>query len=154
MEQKILFLPAWDKRDPDPSKNLGINSLSILFQLIGKDGIIEFELDTNWYPEHVMAERLEIIKRKIEENEEAWLIRGFFEPDPVDLCYYSLSRISKDDVYFETGCRHVFDGLPCYFGYRLIGNELPWEAAYQKLIEKGNEALWEYLENYYHEIFG
>jgi len=53
LTREIKFSPAYDKRDPDPSKNYGIHGVTITFLLKGEKGAVQFVLYTNWHLPHV-----------------------------------------------------------------------------------------------------
>lgn len=157
MEHKILFLPAWDKTDPDPNKDYGVSDLTLKFLVIGNKGTVEFELHTNWYLDYVMDRRLQSIKRDVYAGKEDFLLKYFIHPFPADICYDSLERMSEDDIYFENGLDGILDHKPCYYGYRYEEEENGlWttDYVYKKLIEEGDKAVWDYLETYYSEVFG
>ena len=50
LERLIGFRPAYDKRDPDPSKSYGVGSVTIRFAVRGKHGGVSFGILTGWYP--------------------------------------------------------------------------------------------------------
>lgn len=156
MEHKIIFLPAWDKSDPDPTKDYGVNCINIKFLVIGNRGVVEFDLSTNWYLPHIIKRRLEHLKQDVFIGKEDYLLTSKMSPYPLDICYYSLERISEDDTYFESGLSYVFDHKPCYYGYRYEdeGKEV-WttDFVYNLLLERGDGAVWDYLENYYCDTF-
>lgn len=57
-----------------------------------------------------------------------------------------------EPVYEQTDDFHPckwLDGAPCYYD----GSGLNAEPVFELLIEKGSDAVWEYLENYYEEVF-
>jgi hypothetical protein len=156
MERKILFIPAFDKTDPDPKKDYGVGCLELRFLLIGEKGVVEFQLLTQWFQEHVMVRRLESLKKDIWMGKQDFLLRHFLDPFPADVNYWSLNRISEDDTIFAEGVSYVFDGKPCYYGYKYVDSDdtRSVDNALRKLVEEGDEALWKYLEEYYLEVFG
>jgi len=160
MEHKILFFPAFDRTDPDPKKNYGVGDLNIKFLVIGNKGIVEFDLSTNWYFDYVMDGRVEWIKDLVRQGKENFLIKHVLSPYLLDVCYYSPIELSEDDCYFENGLNYLEDKSLVYYGYKyIIENEFEdkiWTTDYvlKLLIEQGDMAVWNYLEKYYHEIFG
>lgn len=157
MNRRIVFFPAYDKTDLDPKKNYGVGCLELAFLVEGDKGTVEFELLTNWYQEHVMKRRLEWAKKDVLAGKEDFLLRHFLDPFPADVCYFSLVRLSEDDVYFEGGLSYTLNSQSCYYGYKFMDEKedrMAKEVAYLKLIEVGDEALWKYLEEYYAEVFG
>jgi len=159
MKREIKFFPAWDKSDPDPKKDYGVNCLDIVFQVVGELGITEFEISTNWYLEHVMERRLKSMKQDVLLGKEDFLLNHFWMyPFPMDFCYYSPVRKSEDDCYWEDGATlHVPQIVPVYYGYKFMDeseDKMAKDVAYWKLVSEGDESLWKYLEDYYVEVFG
>lgn len=157
MKREILFQPAWDKTDPDPKKNYGVNCLTILFHVIVDRGVVEFELSTNWYQEHVMQKRLDAMKQDVWSGKKDFLIRTWIEPYPMDVCYFAFERISEDDIYFEDGVRNLSEVRPYYYDHKFMDEKYEKQAkevAYRKLVDEGDESLWQYLEEYYINTFG
>jgi len=157
MEHKILFLPAFDRTDPDPKKNYGVGDLGIKFLVIGNKGIVEFDLSTNWYFDYVMDRRVEWIKDLVQQKKENFLIKHVLCPKPMDLCYYSSVKVFEDDCYFENGLHFLENKSLVYYGYKYMDekeNMVAHDVAYWRLIKQGEDALWQYLEEYYYEVFG
>lgn len=156
MNRRLVFFPAWDKSDPDPKKDYGVSCLELCFLVEGEKGIVEFQLLTNWYQEHVMERRLQSIKKDVFAGKEDFLIKRFLRPFPADICHYSLVRLSEDDVHFSNGQSHIFNHQPCYYNYKYTDKSglIAHDVAYELLVEHGDEALWKYLEDYYTEVFG
>jgi hypothetical protein len=74
-----------------------------------------------------------------------------------DICYYSSIRLSEDDCCFEDGLNFLEDKSLIYYGYKFMDekeNMVAHDVAYWRLVKQGENALWEYLEEYYYEIFG
>lgn len=156
MNRKLLFLPAFDRTDPDPSKNYGVGCLELRFLVSGSKGMVELQLLTQWYLPHVMKRRLQVLKQDIWMGKEDFLLEHFIEPNPIDLCYYSLVRRSEDESLFEEGISYFENKSPCYYGYKYLdeNENVAKEIALRKLVDEGDEALWKYLEEYYVEVFG
>jgi len=157
MEHKLIFLSADDRTDPDPSKNYGVFDVCMKFLVYGPLGITEFDLHTNWYLPHVMDTRLVAMKRDVLFGKEDFLLKHWISPSPLDVCYWSLERISEYDTYFKNGCSYVFDHKPCYYGYSYSQHEnglYTPDFVYDKFLRHGDDVVWEYLEKYYSEIFG
>ena len=157
LERKVLFFSAWDKTNSDPYKNYGVSDIRMKFLIIGNKGVVEFDLSTNWYLPHVMERRLQSLKRDIFFGKEDFLLRRYIQPYPMDICYWSLERISEDDTYFEDGLDYIFDHNPCFYGYKYEKEDdglYTIDFVYQKFLERGDIAVWEYLENYYYYTFG
>lgn len=58
LQRIVKFYPAFDKRDPDPSKNYGIGGVSLLMLVKGEKGAAQFTLSTNWHLPHVTEDTL------------------------------------------------------------------------------------------------
>ena len=48
LKRIVKFAPAYDKRNPDPSKNYGVHGVELRMVLKGKEGAVQFLLFTNW----------------------------------------------------------------------------------------------------------
>ena len=159
MKRIVKFYPAWDRTDPDPKKNYGVRDIDLRFLVVGKDKAVEFQLSTNWYLEHVMKKRLEAMKHDVWVQKDDFLLKTFIAPYPLDVCYYSPKRLSEDDAEWEDGLsdKSIISCAPIFYGYKYEEEESGYrspEHAYHLLLEKGEDDLWEYLENYYSEVFG
>ncbi len=133
--REILFSPAFDKRDPDPSKNYGIHGMELTFYLKGDEGAVQFKLFTGWDLPHVRAE-----------HKDSHTLCNIY-PMPADLGYHSRKPV-YDDQKPRENC-HVLDGQPCYYD----GSGLNAEPVFDLLVTEGHEAVWVALENYYQETF-
>ena len=134
-------------------------SSDLWFQIIGELGVVEFQLATNWYTNGVINARLIDMKKDVLSGEKDFMLKHFWMgPQPVDVCYYSPIRKSEDDSYWEGGTKyHAPHIIPCYYGYRYEDEgDGVWTAdfVYQKLLREGNDGVWNYLDNYYAEVFG
>ena len=134
LERIVEFYPAFDKRDPDPSKDYGIHGVECLFVIKGKKGAVQFLIFTNWHLPHVQKEF----------DTESM----FNKPVPADLGYHSPKPIYKDQTAYKN-CKWL-DGKLCYYD----GSSLGAERVYEILLTKGSEGVWKYLEGYYKGIFG
>lgn len=155
MNRKLIFIPAFDRTDPDPKKDYGVGCLELLFMVMGEKGVVQLQLLTQWYLPHVMKRRLEWLKRDVRMGKEDFLLEHFIEPNPIDLCYFSLVRNNEDETFFEEGLSYL-GNIPYYYGYKYYDDEqrVAKEVAFRKLVDEGDEALWKYLEDYYVEVFG
>jgi hypothetical protein len=128
-ERIITFKPGFVCEkwlvNPEDGSNHGIASPDILFLLRNDRGAIQFLLMTGWY--------LNGTTRK---------------PMPYDLGYHSPSPMYQEQRMADKECPWL-DNKPCYYD----GSSLNAEKPFRILIEEGEEALWEYLENYHKEIF-
>ena len=138
LERKIEFLPAFDKRDPDPKKNYGIHGVEMRWYLKGELGVVQFVVYTNWQLPHVQKEQ------------DTGLIGGdrfphlLCRPMGADVGYHSPVPTYEGQEPMREECA-LLDGKPCYYD----GSGLQAETVLQLLIEKGGEAVWDELESRY-----
>lgn len=139
MERQILFEAAYDKRDPDPAKNCGIQGVNLRFLLKGDKGAVQFLLHTNWMLPHVQ-EGLDL------RHPDHLLCH----PQPADLGYHSLSPLH--DYQEEPSQEHCpfLDGAPCYYD----GSSLNAQPVFERLLREGDDGVWAELEDYYKQLFG
>lgn len=131
LERIIIFEPAYDKRDPNPSKNYGVHGVNIRMVLKGKKGAVQFLLYTSWM--------LPEIRKEFPQK----------EPMPVDFGYHSPKPMYEDQGITSESCEYL-DGQPCYYD----GSSLYSETVFDRLCREGDTAVWEELEIYYNEKFG
>jgi len=171
MERIHTITPAWDKRDPEPTKNYGIHCCDIRMVIKGELGAVQFVLMTGWFPKHIQDEH---------KNSRGDNTLGGLYPMPADLGYHSpkpmyegQSRIGESKFDFSNKeevkvgdetismpketkvpekdlpiCEYL--GCPCYYD----GSGLNAERIYHVMLEKGSDGVWEELEKYYIETFG
>ena len=145
-ERKVIFTPVSDRRNPDPSKDYGIQSVGVYFMLYGNKGVVEFQICSRWLTTELHAEIDPIAARQIVNNPStARLYRVF----PADVCRWSRARLGEDDTEMS-GVQRVFNGDTCYYDYKMFGAD----ELYRVLCNEGDECVWEYLESYYTEEFG
>lgn len=142
MERITKFLPAYDKRNPDPHKNYGIHGAELLMVLKGDKGAVEFVVYTHWHLPHVQEELIRNIKDSLD-------VRCSFVPMPSNLGYHSKEKRYYDQEMASETCGYC-DGEPCYCD----GTSLGSEEAFKILVKEGSDGAWEFLEKYYIEIFG
>lgn len=144
-ERLVEFTPAFDKRNPEPSKNYGIHGVEMRMLLKGERGAVQFLLFTNWQLPHVTEE----FKRKMERSNDIKMdLRCFWTPTPADLGYHSPEPQYPEQTQSQSACPHL-DGRPCYYD----GSGLQAEPIYRLLLTKGSEGVWAALEERYHELF-
>ena len=139
MEKIIQINPAFDKRNPDPSKNYGIHGVDMRFILKGDKGAVQFVLYTNWHLSHVQEE----LTNKCNSREYC-----FLKPMPADLGYHSLKPIYEGQEPMSDSCEYL-DGKPCYYD----GSGLSAIKIYDILVKEGDKGLWRELEEFYNDIF-
>ncbi len=134
LERIVKFYPAFDKRDPNPTKNYGIHCVDLLMLVKGDAGAVQFKLFTGWYLPHVMKEQ------------EARRDHLFCAPLPADLGYHSL--LPHYEGHEPFGCEWVETGQ-CYYD----GSGLNAERIFQVLLVEGSDGVWRELEQYYRYTF-
>ena len=142
MERIIEFTPAYNRRDPDPSKDYGIGGVKLRFLLKGNRGAVQFCLLTNWMLPEVQKERDE----RIPDRELPYWLH---KPLPTDLGYHSLIARYDDQKVIDPHCPYL-DGKPCYYDRSAFGADRIFEV----LLREGDKGVWRELEKYYSEIFG
>lgn len=126
------WFPAYDKRDPCPSKNYGIGAATLVFIVSGKAGAVNLTIYTGWYLKSVREEF----------GSKGWRS----DVMAIDLGVHSHTPQYPNHTV-KTDC-YILQG-DCYYDGSTLGAEEPFEL----LLSKGSDALWEYLENYYREQF-
>lgn len=140
----VEWTPAFDRRDPTPSKNYGIHGMELRFVLKGPEGAVQFLISTNWQLPHVAEEQ----KRAPAVAPWPHLVCG---PTPADIGYHSSRPIweyqVKDGPAFDE-CPWL-DGQPCYYE----GSGLHARDVFAIFTEHGEQAMWDYLRAYYEDTF-
>jgi hypothetical protein len=122
---------------PGSGGSHGSHGLSIRFVVKGEEGAVQFLLYTGWLPQHSLCSF------------------GFRDCDfsgsysflPADLGYHSKTPKYKDQMMFKN-CPYC-DGELCYYD----GSSLNANDAMYTLVNGGDEALWEFLDQFYYCIF-
>lgn len=131
LRKRVDFTPAFDKRNPNPSKNYGIHCVDLRMYLIGDSGAVQFVLFTNWFLPHVQEELMS---------------RGRLSgPQPADLGYHSKRPMYEGQ---ERGECHLL-GCGCYYD----GSGLNAERILEVLLREGGDAVWRELKTYYTDVF-
>lgn len=138
-KREIVMRPAYDKRDPDPSKNYGIHGVDMAFYLTGEKGTIQFVVYTNWQLRHVQEE----MDRKHDMSEDGRWLHSFCHPQPADIGYHS--PVPKYEGQDPITSKCSFIQGDCYYD----GSSLSAEPIYWKLVEGGSDAVWKELEGWY-----
>jgi hypothetical protein len=169
LERIVEFEAAWDHRE----KGGGIHGVEMRWILKGTKGAVQFLVFTNWQLPEVTEE---FTKRASRAGDIAMELRCFWMPMAADLGYHSkfpmyegqepmgsvdlkvrINTAKEGIERFEssrtptgtfTPCPYL-DGAPCYYD----GSGLHAETVLAMLIEKGGEAVWEYMADCYHEQF-
>ena len=132
MERKIIFSPAFDMSDKDPSKNYGVHGVNIKFLLSGEEGTVQFVLFTNWHLPHVQAR-----------------MKHQFPPMPAYTGYHSSPKplYEGQDITAES-YEYLGEKSRYYDSSGLMANDY-----FDVLVAEGGEALWKKLEEYYDDCF-
>ena len=136
-KKSVTFAPAYDKRDPDPSKNYGIGGVRIRFVLVGPKGAVQFLLLTDWYPAHVQRE---VNPHNIFASE--------LKPRGADVGYHS-PKPRYDGQESMGPCEHL-DGAECFYD----GSGLRAMEWVPEFLEGGDAWVWRKLEGVYREVVG
>ena len=129
-EKIIRVEPAFDRRHADPSKDYGIGSVRLLFVLKGTKGAISFGCSTGMYlPQQVS-----------EHGHKPWR-----EWQPMGYSVGCCSPYPRYEGQQAGSPCEWLDGKPCYGD----GSCLAAEEVMKTLIRKGEEGVWQELENYY-----
>ena len=132
MERIVELSPAYDKRDPDPTKNYGIHGVNLRMVLKGQRGAVQFLLYTGWQLPHVRDEFKERAASVL----------------PADVGYHSPVPMYEGQAEIAESCEYL-DGRPCYYD----GSSLAAERFFDVLTHEGDAGVWRELERYYVETF-
>ena len=124
-ERIVEFYPAFDKRDPSPSKDYGIGALCCKMILIKDNKAVQFYFSTGIYLPH---------------NKTKDELRGY------DLGYHAPAAQYEGQIGIED-CPYIKG--KCYYD----GSSLNSDPVVDILLRKGGEAVWKFLENYWNELF-
>lgn len=135
-ERRIDARAAFDKRDPDPSKNYGIGGVLFHFNLVSEKAAVTFVLSTGW----LLPETVGVTNESSNHYRRALDARELTAPMPAGL-YFHVAEPIADHMNEHIEC-DVLPGGRCYGDVTFIGSARPFFA----LIERGLEGLWEQLE--------
>ncbi len=149
-ERIVNFSTPFDKRSKVPKKNYGIGSMMIWFMLKGKDGAVQVCFNTPIYlPETIEEYRKIGNKNKTSPTD----IRDDYNGKAKGLECFDVGYHSPKPAFeghTKTSCKLLKKGY-CYFdGSALRGSD---DKLVELFYEKGEEAIWNYLEKYYYQIF-
>lgn len=137
LRREVKFFPAFDKRNPSPSKNYGIHGVDLRMYVIGERGAVQFVLYTQWMLPHVRAEL------DAKPGRDRWL----YHPMPADLGYHSPIPTYEGQEYYGRDDCHLLSGHRCYYD----GSGLNAERIFDVLLREGSDGVWRELETYYDE---
>ena len=143
-EKIVKFSMPYDKRSDEPGKNYGIGAMRIWFILKGRHGAVQVLIGTQFYLPATINEYIEkgrnIMKThdgKDQEPFDCWDV-GYHSPKP----------------FFEGQTKQECDILKkgyCYYdGSSLRGKH---DGVDKMFMEKGQDAIWEYLEKEYRDLY-
>lgn len=135
LERIVQFNPAYDRRDPDPSKNYGIHGVNLRMIVKGERGATQFLLYTNWM--------LPSLREEMRRGPD--VLR---EPMPADLGYHSIENPYPGEEWSQQMDCDILG--KCYYD----GSSLNAIPVFDLLVSKGDEAVWKHLEDYYESRFG
>lgn len=139
-ERIVKFVMPFDKRNDDPKKNYGIGSMRIYFILKGKKGAVQVLLSTALYTQNIALEH---------HNKNSDYIAKQPTFDCWDVGFHSKKKPSYMEKKNQRDCSILGK---CYCdGSSLRGSE---DKLGERFLEKGEEEIWKYLEEYYKEFFG
>lgn len=137
-KHEVWFRPAYDKRDPDPSKNYGIHGVDCCFAVM-KDGQgVTFSLFTNWMLPHVQAEF------DARDPGHGYTRYMFHKPQPAGVDYHA-TKPRYEGQKPITNC-HITGG-DCYGD----GSGLLAEEYFETLLTEGSDGVFKRLEKQYAE---
>lgn len=136
--RKVYFQPAYDRRDPNPSKNYGIHGVHICFEvknLEASEGVT-FSVSTNWQLPNVQAE----IDSRPQDPRFPYLSH---KPQPFGVDIHTKTPQYPNQTPARTTCE--LTGGVCYCD----GSGLLGDSFFQTLVEKGDDALFTRMEEQY-----
>lgn len=133
-ERIVEVTGAFDRRDPDPSKNYGVHAMTLRFVLKGNEGAVQFVVYTPMHLPHVHDE---------------WLAEGksslstLFRPIGADIGYHAKRPQFKGHESMEGDC--IYTDGPCYYD----GSGLQADEFMPTFLSGGSDAVWKMLEERY-----
>jgi len=137
LERIVKFDAAFDKRHADPKKNYGVHGVEIRFVVKGPAGATQFVVFTNWQLPHVRKEQ------EARPEADPQFRHLFCRPMAADLGYHSPKPIYQGQKAMPN-CQYL-GGKECYYD----GSGLRARDAFRRLLEQGEEGVWEALESEY-----
>mgnify|MGYP001569974091 CR=1 FL=1 len=139
LTRELVFTPAFDKRADDPKKNYGIHGVEMRWYVKGPLGAVQFVVYTGWMLDH--------IEKEMESKRHDSIGFSITRPMPADLGYHSPKPLYEGQS--DRADCDLLKGGSCYYDGSTLNADVPFRI----LKEQGSEAVWKYLENYYHETF-
>lgn len=137
-EKKIEFIrPAWNKRDPDPRKDKGIGCVMMRMALIGPKGAISWSIFTGWH---------------LQKTWDEWEANGRHSKARDLAMGGGVTIHSPTQLYDWDDTPATCDLLPegkCFGDTGFLAGETFFEV----LVEKGEDAVWALMEEWYADHF-
>jgi hypothetical protein len=146
LERIVRFFPAFDKRNPDPSKNCGIGAVRCIMVLKGNDRAVHFVFSTGMYLPETMQEYAKdgrLTPTKSSFSERYYIMNS---PMGYDVGYHDIKRHFKGQHVSKDNCDWI--GRPCYGD----GSALQSDRFMDMLLRQGDEAIWTALEEEYKQL--
>ncbi len=124
-----------------PDNNHGIQGMEIGFYVIEEKGAVQFKLSTNWVPYKSIPSKTGYREVRLKKQ-----CADMF-PMPTNLGYHSKTPMYEGHT--SCGKCDVLNIDECYYG----GSVLNASDAFYVLVNRGEEELWKFLEQYYVYMF-
>jgi hypothetical protein len=147
LERIVSFMPAFDKRNPDPSKNYGIGAVRCIMALKGSKGAITFTFSTGIYLDSTMQEYAKDgrLTPEISYGNRYFILNS---PMGYDVGYHSGRKHFNGQGISQRKCEWR-NGKPCYCD----GSALRADEWMKILIENGSDEIWRMMEEDYNVEF-
>jgi hypothetical protein len=131
---------------PGSGGSHGLHGLDIIFTVKGSKGAIQFCLSTDWTPKY--TEKSKIGTRDIFNWGIPNKVGAFSYPYPANIEIHSKKPLYEGHSITVNSC-DCCDGSPCYCDI----SGLKANDAMYALVNGGDTALWQFLEDYYKAVF-
>lgn len=139
LKREIVWVPAFDKRHPDPHQDYGVHGVECRFHLIGDHGAAQFVIYTNWHLPEVT---------KVQDAHPTSLRFPHLSchPLPADVGYHRLTPAYEGQDSLSEKC-DLLGGRPCYYD----GSGLAAKDLFDQFTREGDAVVWRELERRYRE---
>ncbi len=152
-KKEVIFSPAWNNSDNDPTKPPGIDCVEMGFYLTGPLGVVQYKASTGWYlagsvkpNEYFKVKKMHSMDSYINKRAGTEICGDMFMN--VDLGYHSYKPMHEDHMCIDQECP-LLGGKPCYYD----GSSMSSERVFDILVHQGSDGVWKYLEEFYNETF-
>ncbi len=142
LQRHTTFVPGFDKRHSDPSKNYGINGGQFTFIVNGSKGAVHFVMTPGFYPRSALHHLIRHSNNNAAELHKYSMQMGY------DVGCHSFTPHYEGQGISQQECEWL-GGKPCYTD----GSAIKAEEWLEKFLEQGTEWLWPALEQRYLEEF-